>query len=75
MRVCVRAGMGVCAQVLSWFLDHEEENGLSICRLKNKFAFKSNELVGGSRRTIACRLKHVQCCIDQTGVAIAEMRL
>ena len=36
----------VCEQVLSWFLDHDEENGLPICRLKNKFAFESDELVG-----------------------------
>jgi hypothetical protein len=39
--------------VLSWFLDHEDENGLLICRLKNKFAFEKDELVGTLRHTVA----------------------
>jgi hypothetical protein len=50
-------------QVLSWFLDHQEENGLPICRLKNKFALTKDELVGKSiasctERTNTC----VVCC-------------
>jgi hypothetical protein len=44
-RVC--AGLCyVCEQVLSWFLDHQKETGLPICRIKNKFAFASSDLVG-----------------------------
>ena len=37
--------MFFCAQVLSWFLDHEKQNGLFVCRLKNKFACTKDELV------------------------------
>jgi hypothetical protein len=39
-----------CAQVLGWFLDHQEENGLPVSRIKNKFALASDELVPPSPR-------------------------
>ena len=37
----------MCAhiQVLEWFTRHEAENGLPVCRIKNKFAFSRDELV------------------------------
>ena len=46
------------AQVLDWFLNHQEENRLILCRIKNKFAFSDDELVSiaMSNRDISLKL-------------------
>jgi hypothetical protein len=42
--------------VLSWFTEGEEAGraGLRVCRVKNKFGFAREELVGGYRDLMFC---------------------
>jgi hypothetical protein len=43
-------------QVLSWFTEGERARraGLRVCRVKNKFGFAREELVGGYRDLMFC---------------------
>ena len=36
-------------EVVSWFASNEDETGLRLCRIKNKFAFSDDDLLGGYR--------------------------
>jgi len=43
-------------EVLSWFEGREEQTGLKVVRVKNKFGFKKDELVGSYRDLMVCVL-------------------
>jgi hypothetical protein len=40
--------------VYRWFVNRESETGLRVCRIKNKFSFKKEDVVGGYRDLMFC---------------------
>ena len=49
-------GASKILQAVRWFTQHEESTCLRVCRLKNKFAFEKDKLVGGYRDVMLCVL-------------------
>ena len=47
-------GPAEMVEVLSWFEGREEQTGLKVVRVKNKFGFKKDELVGSYRDLMVC---------------------
>jgi hypothetical protein len=52
----VCSGPAEMVEVLSWFVGREEQTGLKVVRIKNKFGFKKDELVGSYRDLMVCVL-------------------
>ncbi len=47
-------GAAPILEVVGWFTKHGGEAGLRVCRIKNKFSFRREELVGGYRDLMIC---------------------
>jgi hypothetical protein len=47
-------GAAPILEVVGWFTKHGGEEGLRVCRIKNKFSFRRDELVGGYRDLMIC---------------------
>jgi hypothetical protein len=52
----VCAGPAEMIEVLGWFEGREQETGLKVVRVKNKFGFKKEDLVGSYRDLMVCVL-------------------
>ena len=47
-------GATAIMEVVGWFTKHGGEAGMRVCRIKNKFSFHQDELVGGYRDLMIC---------------------